>query len=289
MLVTLRKRVSSPMFCGRCFIPLAALLSAFACVATAPPAFLFAVAAAPPARAQTSWAGTVEVSLNGVNPISGSSVPLNFNNENSAIYRFRLAVEGSRAFELSDGTLTLTGEAGLRQDGGNADKGIGLLARGGIGYRAEGYTFGGSAHGILAHAEIGFGEWGVSGSVRIDPGRLGRGFFLTVAPHWGAAPAGIYSLQTNRGAQGPAGAQGFQPDGRLEAEIGYGMRAPVGAGLLTPHAGLSLSLRGRQQWRAGARWHIAPQSTLGIEGSGDMTGGRAPAGHGFMFRAASRW
>lgn len=253
-----------------------------------PAAFLFAVAA-PPARAQTSWAGTVEVSPDGASPISGSSVPLNFDNKNSATYWFRLAVEGSRPFALSDGTLTPTGEAGLRRDGRDTDKGIGLLVGGGVSYRAEGYIFRGSAHGILARAEIGFGEWGVSGSVRVDPDRLGRGFFLTVAPRWGAAPGGIDSLQPNRGTWGPAGAQGFQPDGRFEAEIGYGMRAPVGAGLLTPHAGLSLSLRGRQQWRAGARWHIAPQSTLGIEGTRDMTGGRAPAGHSFMLRADSRW
>ena len=203
--------------------------------------------------------------------------------------RFRLTVEGSRAFRLRDGTLTLTGEAGLRQDGGNADKGIGLLVGGGVGYRAESYTVRGSAHGVLAHAEEGFGEWGVSGSVRIDPGLLGRGFFLTVAPRWGAAPGGIDSLQSNWGTQGPARAQGIQPDGRLEAEIGYGMRAPMGAGVLTPHAGLSLSLRGTQQWRAGAQWRIAPQTALGIEGTRDMTRGRAPAGYGLRFRASSRW
>ena len=203
--------------------------------------------------------------------------------------RLRLTLEGSRAFTLRDGTLTLTGEAGLRHDGGDADTGIGLLVGGGVSYRAEGYTFRGKAHGVLAHAEKGFGEWGISGSVRIDPGILGRGLSLTVAPGWGAAQGGAERLQTYRETPGAGPERGFKPEGRLEAEIGYGLRGPHGAGLLTPHAGLSLSDRGTRRWRAGARWRVVPQTTLGLEGSREETRSRDEADHTILFRASSRW
>ena len=203
--------------------------------------------------------------------------------------RFRLTLEGSRAFTLGDGTVTLTGEAGLRHDGGDADTGIGLLVGGGVSYRAESYTLSGKAHGVLAHAEKGFGEWGISGSVRIDPGILGRGLSLTVAPGWGAAQGGAERLQTYRETPGAGPERGFKPEGRLEAEIGYGLRGPHGAGLLTPLAGLSLSDRGTRRWRAGARWRVVPQTTLGFEGSREETRSRDEADHTIMFRASSRW
>ena len=203
--------------------------------------------------------------------------------------RLRLTLEGSRAFTLRDGTVTLTGEAGLRHDGGDADTGIGLLVGGGVSYRAESYTLSGKAHGVLAHAEKGFGEWGISGSVRIDPGILGRGLSLTVAPGWGAAQGGAERLQTYRETPGAGPESGFKPEGRLEAEIGYGLRGPHGAGLLTPLAGLSLSDRGTRRWRAGARWRVVPQTTLGFEGSREETRSRDEADHTIMFRASSRW
>ncbi len=204
--------------------------------------------------------------------------------------RLRLIGEGSRAFEVGGGTLTLTGEGGLRHDGGDADKGVGILVGGGVRYRARGYTVRGHAHGVLAHAEKGFGEWGITGEVRINPGQLGRGFFLTVAPGWGAGPGGIERMQSAPGgAPGVDGAQAFAAEGRLNTEIGYGLRAPVGAGLLTPHAGLSLSMRGTQQWRAGARWRIAPQTVFGFEGTRDVTRGPEPAAHSILFRANARW
>ena len=87
--------------------------------------------------------------------------------------RLRLALEGSRALTLRDGTLSLKGEIGLRHDGGDADTGAGLQIGGGFRYAIQGYTIDGSAHGIVAHGERGFGEWGVSGSIRIDPGTPG--------------------------------------------------------------------------------------------------------------------
>ena len=209
------------------------------------------------------------------------------------VTRMRLLVEGSRAFKLWDGSLRVSAEAGLRHDGGDADTGVGLEFGGGVRYAGPGYILSGSANGLMVHGERGFKEWGATGSIRIDPGALGRGLSFTVAPTWGAAqggaPGGMERLQSHRETPGAGPERGFKPEGRLEAEIGYGLRGPHGAGLLTPHAGLSLSGRGTRRWRAGARWRVVPQTTLGIEGSREETRSRDEADHTIMFRASARW
>ena len=209
------------------------------------------------------------------------------------VTRLRLLVEGSRVFKLWDGSLRVSAEAGLRHDGGDADTGVGLEFGGGVRYAGPGYTLSGSANGLMVHGERGFKEWGATGSIRIDPGALGRGLSFTVAPTWGAAqgsaPGGMERLQSHRETPGAGPERGFKPEGLLEAEIGYGLRGPHGAGLLTPHAGLSLSGRGTRRWRAGARWRVVPQTTLGFEGSREETRSRDEADHTIMFRASSRW
>ena len=209
------------------------------------------------------------------------------------VTRMRLLVEGSRVFKLWDGSLRVSAEAGLRHDGGDADTGVGLEFGGGVRYAGPGYTLSGSANGLMVHGERGFKEWGATGSIRIDPGALGRGLSFTVAPTWGAAqggaPGGMERLQSHRETPGAGPERGFKPEGRLEAEIGYGLRGPHGAGLLTPHAGLSLSNRGTRRWRAGARWRVVPQTMLGFEGSREETRSRDQADHTIMFRASARW
>ena len=209
------------------------------------------------------------------------------------VTRLRLLVEGSRVFKLWDGSLRVSAEAGLRHDGGDADTGVGLEFGGGVRYAGPGYTLSGSANGLMVHGERGFKEWGATGSIRIDPGALGRGLSFTVAPTWGAAqggaPGGMERLQSHRETPGAGPERGFKPEGRLEAEIGYGLRGPHGAGLLTPHAGLSLSNRGTRRWRAGARWRVVPQTTLGFEGSREETRSRDEADHTILFRASARW
>ena len=205
------------------------------------------------------------------------------------VTRLRLTLEGSRALTLSDGTLSLKGEIGLRHDGGDADTGAGLHIGSGFQYAIQGYTIDGSAHGLIAHGERGFGEWGVSGSIRIDPGTPGRGLSLTIAPGWGAAQGGTERMQTYRETPGAVPERGFKPESRLETEIGYGLPGPHGAGTLTPHAGLSLSGRGTQQWRAGASWRIAPNAMLDVEGTRNTGRGREESSFALMFRASTRW
>ena len=51
----------------------------------------------------------------------------------------------------------------------------------------------------------------------------------------------------------------------LDAEVGYGIGAPLSRGVATPHAGLSLASEGEHSWRGGARWNLASDATLELE------------------------
>ena len=57
---------------------------------------------------------------------------------------------------------------------------------------------------------------------------------------------------------------------------------------MTPYAGLSLADGGERSWRAGARWQVAPDVTLSLEGTRrEATNDHAPE-HGLTLRGALR-
>ena len=209
--------------------------------------------------------------------------------------RLRLALEGSRAFGLWDGRLTLTGEAGLRHDGGDADRGFGLLAGAGLHYRAQGYTFRASAHGVPAHAQKGFADWGVSGSLHIDPGARGRGLSLTLAPHWGGGSEGSGTRTSSggvdalfAGGDGAAAGAPHRPRGGFAMQLGYGFAAFGGRFTATPEIGVALAGGAREYslgWRlarAGAdRDRHRGSLRLSVEGRRrESAGSRSESGSG---------
>ena len=110
-------------------------------------------------------------------------------------------------------------------------------------------------HGLAAHADDGYGEWGVSGSLRLAPGQAGRGLTASLTPSYGAAPGGPERLWLLPDASALAAHDDDAPlSRRLDAEVGYGMA--VSGGLLgTPHVGLGLSDAAREL-RLG--WRLSP-------------------------------
>ena len=151
--------------------------------------------------------------------------------------RLRLILDGSRSFEAGGGTLTPSLELGLRHDGGDAETGTGIEVGGGIRYEGAGVAVEASVRGLVAHEEAGYEEWGASGSVRIDPGASGRGLSLTLRPTWGAASSGTERLWGLRDASGLGASEAFEPERRLDAELGYGLSVLGGRGVATPYAG----------------------------------------------------
>ncbi len=202
--------------------------------------------------------------------------------------RLRLALEGSRAFALSSGALlTPSLEAGMRWDGGDGATGAGFELGVGVGWadRASGLTAEISGRALAAHAGD-LREWGASGFVRLDPGADGRGLSLSVVPSWGETGSGLSQLwddgMTARAADGAA------PVGRIDAELGYGLAALDGAGLVTPYSGAALADDGARRYRLGGRFGLGAGLALSLEASRRESGSDM-ADHGIGLRGALRW
>ena len=105
----------------------------------------------------------------------------------------------------------------------------------------------------------------MSGSVRIGAKPSGRGISLTVAPSLGAASSGVERLWSHADARALVRDGGPEAGSRLETELGYGLRAPIGRGAMIPYTGRSLRNGGAREMRVGARWAVAPNADMGLE------------------------
>ena len=200
------------------------------------------------------------------------------------VTRLRLILEGSRAFDAGGGaTFTPSAEVGLRHDAGDAETGTGLELGGGFTFAGNGFQVAANARMLAAHEESGYEEWGASVSVRMDPGEAGRGLSLTIAPTWGATGSQTDTLYALEHTGGLARDGDFEAERRLETEVGYGLRAPYGQGTLTPYSSLTLGDGGHRTERVGARWQLAPDAALGVEGTRER--GATESGHALMVRA----
>ena len=179
--------------------------------------------------------------------------------------RLRLILDGSRSFEAGGGTLTPRLEAGLRHDGGDAETGTGVEVGAGVRYQANGIAVEGAVRGLLAHEDGDYREWGASGSVRIDPGASGRGLSLTLRPTWGNASSGTERLWGLRDASGLGASEAFEPERRLDAELGYGLSVLGGRGVATPYAGWSQAGE-RETLRLGQRLRLGQGTEWRVEG-----------------------
>ena len=207
-------------------------------------------------------------------------------------HRLRLVLEGSRGFTWATGrSLTPSVELGLRHDWGDAETGFGVEVGGRVQYADPGLglTIEAAVRGLLAHEDRDYEEWGAWGTVRVAPGADGQGLALTLSPTWGAASSGVDGLWSKQTTAGLA-PQGNQqtPTGRLNAEIGYGLAAPFGAGLLTPYAGTVLSDGADRTYRVGTRLHLtgrwATGLTLHLEGTRQDPAGQQPLNQGLRLQ-----
>ncbi len=198
--------------------------------------------------------------------------------------RIRVLLEGSREFKLGSGVLTPSLEVGLRYDGGDAETGSGLEVGGSLRYSSGSLSVEVSASSLLAHADSDYEEWGVSGSVLFAPGDDGRGLSVRVGSGWGADSGSAEQLWSQRFGGIQAGA--FDPETRLDAEVGYGFDAR--RGLLTPYAGVAMSDSG-EIWRAGARWRIAHAFDVALEASLKESEYDEKPESGVLLRCSRRW
>ncbi|MDE0667887.1 MAG: hypothetical protein OXI48_02510, partial [bacterium] len=195
------------------------------------------------------------------------------------VSRVRLMVEGARTLTLSSGAvLAPTLELGVRHDGGDAETGAGVEVGAGLRYSAGLLSADARVRTLLAHEADGYEEWGAGGSIRLSPSGSGLGPSLAVAPSWGAPGSGVERLWSQPDASALVQGGAASP-ARVDAELGYGVAALGGKGVLTPYARLALAESEDRRWRLGARLSLAESLDLGVEG----------AARRLTLRAAVRW
>ena len=127
--------------------------------------------------------------------------------------RGRLLAEGSYDAYLGDGSVLIPMvEAGVRYDAGHAEEGVGMELGGGVRYVKPEWGLAATANGrfVLAHQDRGFQEWGLRGSVRLNPDPSGLGLSLGLNSSWGTAASGVQRLWSV-GATAPGGCNVRQP------------------------------------------------------------------------------
>ena len=207
------------------------------------------------------------------------------------VTRLRLVLDATRPFAAGEGTLTPSLEVGVRLDGGDAETGAGVELGAGLAWSDPALGVSAELRGrwLAAHESGAYEEWGASGSVRVDPGEGGRGLSLTLAPTVGNAASGTGTLWSAADARGIAPVGEFEAARSLDAELGYGLSGPFRLGTATPYAGLGLADGSARAWRAGVRWRVAPEVSLGLEGTrSESVDDHAPE-QGLMLRGAVRW
>ena len=201
--------------------------------------------------------------------------------------RLRLALEGSHEQALvSGGSLTPSLELGLRHDGGDGATGSGFEIGGSLRYRnPTGLTIEG--RGRVLRGQSDYREWGIGGSLHFDPHAGGRGLSFRLTPTLGATESGVARLWDQDVAALTANDRETNdnaPQMRLDSELGYGLSALGGDGLLTPYGGFSLAGEGSQSYRLGSRFEIGSAFNLSLEGERRETASDDAAEHGVMLR-----
>ena len=203
--------------------------------------------------------------------------------------RQRLVLEGVYDQRLASGaTFSPSLEIGVRNDGGDGETGTGIETGAGLRYSdaASGLTLEGRARTLLSHGGD-YEEWGVSGLVRIDPGAAGQGLAFSLQPAWGRTASGVQQLW-EAGSTGVA-IPADDAAARLHAEVGYGLGAALGLGVVTPYAALGLTGESTRTVRMGTRWQAAADASFSLEGTRFEAANDDGSQHGFMIRGALRW
>ena len=153
------------------------------------------------------------------------------------VRRLRAGLEGSVV--LRD-VLEPYVEAALLHSAGDAERGLGMEAGGGMRVRLGVLQGEVMTRRLVVQAEEGAGEWGYAGMMRYG-GLEGMG--VQVRPSWGRTHVGSLWQRERPW-------EVYGSDGRMDVELGYGAQVG-GRSVLRPHVGVGLRERGRD-YRIGA-------------------------------------
>ena len=226
-------------------------------------------------KADALWVGTRTDESDGPNGrLRGTS---------AAVNRLRTALEGSQSMELG-GRIALTPsvEVGIRQDGGDAERGTGMDVGAGLVFAdaVTGLSVDVRIRTLVVHQAEGYAERGVSISVSYNPTpSTPLGFSARVSPAWGSdAMSGAQALWGRESMAGMSHDPLMNGGGqRLDTEVGYGL--PIGSRLVgTPRAGVRTSEYGRD-YRIGYGMQVLEQGRLNLQLGVDAERRESPIFH----------
>ena len=201
---------------------------------------------------------------------------------NVLVHRVRAGLEG--VLRLSQGWSPYV-EASVRQDGGDAETGIGVEVAGGVRYAGNALKAEVTSRGLLAHASTGFKEWGVAGALHYG-NAAGLGPAASIRPSWGTAHSGGMQALW-RSASIEDAVHGISGARRLELALGYGMPSIVGTGVARPVAAMTLQDQGRE-YRLGYEVAMRRYLNLSLEAVA-RTVAVNKRNYGVSVRGTMRW
>ena len=180
------------------------------------------------------------------------------------VQRARLLMEAEQGFALAPGNnLSVSGELGARLDRRRSEVESGMELGGRLAWRQDGLTVEGRGRVLLAHEDSRKKEWGIAGSVRLDPPRDRRGLSLRVQPSIGATGSRMSELWHGSDAGRPM-LVSDKAVARLDAELGYGVR--LGAGVLTPYSNAAMAGNGGRNYGLGLKLELRSDAHVVLEG-----------------------
>ena len=202
--------------------------------------------------------------------------------------RVRVTVEGARNFALANGAfLKPTVEVGLRHDAGDGRNGTGAEIGGGLRFTdpAQRLTLEGQWRVLVAHSGD-YGDWGISGMLRFEPGIRGQGLAVSLQPSYGATASRVAALWAQEGAVGTTANAATPRDGQMNVTVSYGM--DWADGMLTPYSRLLLTDAQTQAYRIGGRLQMSDGLAFNLEGLRQQTATQ-PVDHGILLKLQLDW
>ncbi len=205
----------------------------------------------------------------------------------SRSHGMRVAVETHRSGVLESGaSLVLSGEAGVRWDGGDGDTGTGFEMGGTANYgnSATGMKVVATTRVLLDH-ESGRKEWGAGLTVgsRVDGRETGMTYRSSLSH--GQAESGVDSLWDSSAASRTSSEEDSLAT-RLDAEVGY--RFYGNSGLHTPYVGFGAEESSKRNYRVGMRYAGGSAISSGLEFERREASSRRPD-HRVMLTGRMNW
>ena len=167
------------------------------------------------------------------------------------VHRLRLSLESSYILRMGKrASLAPKVQLGVRQDGGDAEQGMGMDVAGGLGFIHSGWGLRAQVdmHGLVVHEDSDFEEWGVSGMILFDRSPSSElGMSWRLIPSWGSASSSTGGMRALWSRETVSGLAGFRRTGgddhslRLDSRFDYGFSAFGEHGVASPYASVSVS------------------------------------------------